>query len=278
MIGKSVEKIDENAFRGCKIEKVTVYGTSEALRASIKELECLKNATIIYIDSEGKDGQWLQEQIDNALEQEQTMIVIDDRVVLDETVVVPSDKDIVLTDDSTARTILAGPNLSSLFKIESGGVLTLRCSDGTDDLLILEGNPAGMMDAGSVVTVYGEFVLESGTLRGGKLAIDRTGAVFAKGETAQFIMSGGIIEGTYLGDGERLILLGAVVISNSTHFEMSGGSIRDNDILSRYQNSGGGVILVGWSEHNGTATMNLSGSAEISNNYSYYRSRYRRKE
>ena len=269
-LGENLTSIAPHAFTGnVPITNLTVYGT-EAL---IRDCEMLCNASNITYVVETEDENWLQEQIHAAPDGEQTVISLTESVAIENaTIVIPAGKDIVLADDGTARSIAlsdsAGTGLS-LFRAEAGASLTLRTSNGNDAMLRLEGKYP-KEDAGSVVTVEGEFTLEGGTLVGGNLIHSRSGAVVVD-QNAQFTMTGGVIERTRIDeDAARNLTLNApVVVTPGAAFAMSGGEIRDNNLLSgKAANCGGGVLLWTWNPGDAAARMTLSGEAKIRDNRS----------
>lgn len=267
-LGENLTSIAPHAFTGnIPITNLTVYGT-EAL---IRDCEMLRNASNITYVVETEDENWLQEQIHAAPNGEQTVISLTESVAIENAaIVIPAGKDIVLADDGTARSIAlsdsAGTDLS-LFRVEAGASLTLRTSNGNDAMLRLEGKYP-KEDAGSVVTVEGEFTLEGGTLVGGNLIHSRSGAVVVD-QNAQFTMTGGVIERTRIDeDAARNLTLNApVVVAPGAAFDMSGGEFRNNNLPSgKAANCGGGVCVAG---ENGSRTGNCQFTmlgGEISNN------------
>ena len=173
-------------------------------------------------------------------------------------------KNITLTttaneDHKIYRTAANTSNQSGMFTIQSGGNLTIQGNNSQK--LILDGNKtANTANNQTLIWIQngGKFTLSSGGVLTNNTAIFG-GAVFMKGASSTFTMSGGEISsnnatqrgsGSYTGDG------GGVHIDNGT-FTMNGGTITRNWA----NNSGGGVYV-----HMGIGTVFTMSSGEITDN------------
>ncbi len=256
-----MEYIDESAFSGCDIEKVTVYSTSEALKASIENADGLKNADIVYIDLNAKDAAWLQEQIDNAPADTKTTVCISSSVTVEKTVNVPADKRITLIDDGSSHTLTS--TAGEMFSVK--GSLTIDATSEANALVFIGGTTtaasqgliAGISDGGTLL-------FKQGIFRGGRIASNSSSAVYVD-SGATFEMTGGVIE--QIKGKNNLTLTAPVYVRGDGAFYMSGGCIQDNEITS--PRSGGGVLLCGWNPGSPYAVMTMSGDAVIKENSAY---------
>ena len=254
--------IDAEAFTDSPVKKVEVTGADGCLDTVIGQVKGLKNATVSYNDPNAKTDVWLQEQIDASTGP--TVITIDSNLRLENPVIIPSGKDITLTDDGSARK-MSSPYSRTLFQIRSGGVLTIRTTGG-DELLVLQGGESTFRISGSIATVSGTLNLEGGTLRGGTIGGWQVGAVLLQ-EGAKLNMSGGVIEDTVITNtGDPLTA--PVIVAGGAEFRMSGGSIRNNNSQNNVRDSSGGVLVYGWNKGGFAGRMWLSGDAEITGNSS----------
>ncbi len=263
VLGSGVTSIAADAFSGACISGLTVNGPMGSLDEQLSAIEDLKGVKIQYNDPDAKDAAWLQAQVDAAPNGERTVIVLTDAVLMDQTVKIPSGKDIVLTDGGKAVSVgAAGAN--QLFTVEKGASLTVETTGG-NGLLTLAGGTDSGNGQGTIVNCQGAFTLHSGTLKGGTVKNTGSAAVRVVGSGAVFSMDGGVIEDTLIESGS---ISAAVAVGGHGRFSMSGGVIRDNVSTAGGAVNGGGVVVYGWNTGE-KASMELSGSAQITGNESY---------
>lgn len=240
-------------------------GCMDAVLAGVSTLP--KTYPIIYENpAEANAAKTLQQKINEAQDNVETTIQITENMLFAETIKIPANKKIILTDDGSAHTLKASlsKDVDELFYVKSGASLTF---DG--NLTFYGGNSnnwnAGI-GKGNIVTVHGTFKLKNGTLSGknSTISISNCAAVWV-GDNAQFDMTGGSISEFNL---PNKTLTAAVVVGPGSTFNMSGGSITKNKNSLYYgdQAAAGGVLLYTWDKDDPVASMNLSGNAVISYN------------
>lgn len=287
--GALCQNIATDAFSGINFEywdigflycesNVLVYGKEDCMEEALADVEGLKYFTGITGDKE--DGNYytaisykyepespaaesLQIKINNAPDNVETIIYINEDIEVIKKISVPAGKNIVLKDDGKERKIYA--TLSSdyfkgkVFEVEAGATLTI---DGSQ--LTIKGEQVN--GSNKIIDVYGKLYLKNGTLTGGETNGNVSGSVVVNGG-AEFHMSGGTIQQAWGHD----VLNAAVVVCPGAYFNMTGGKIDNNHYTGSSVDTGvipsaGGVLLYTWSKGDKTARMDLSGTAVISNN------------
>lgn len=193
----------------------------------------------------------LKDAVESALDGAVIKLLKD--IFLRETVVI-SGKTITIADDGKARTISGEEGKSfPLFKVDHDAELTI---DGTAaENLKLQGGETGLSNSATAVVVEGVLNIGQVTIDGGKIKGARnTGAVNVR-NGGVLNMSDGVIENTRITNGGYGTA--AVVVQERSHFNMSGGEIRNNYNSTTDTFAGGGVVLSAWS--NDFSTMTLSG-------------------
>ncbi len=292
IIGANVEKIEERAFdfgfdyvyliqfngNKCKsiasnafddISKtnnfeIIVKGDPGCMDAALSGVTDLKSEVknIIYDNPSEELTNELQQQINNAPDNVATEIKITKNIGLAQTIVVPSKKVIILTDDGNQRTLTASITLSvqEMFRVK--GSLTI------DGNLVLKGGKSRGQGVGNIANVDGKLVLKNGTLTGGEITWGVPAGAVLVNKGASFEMSGGSIENFTIASGT---LAAPVVVGPDGYFNMTGGTIQNNKNNSREANAAGGVLLYTWDDGNKvTAKMDLSGTAKIHQNKSWH--------
>lgn len=243
--------------------QLIVHGKSGSMDKVLAGVADLKAKTIIYVEPDaGEVTKALQKQIDSAPDQQETVIKITEDIGLTDTIVIPKNKNIVLTDDGTAHTIgvLPGETVEELFRVEKGASLTF------DGDLTFEGGITTSNNKGNIVNVSGAFYLKRAVLTSGTIKeCDVSGAVLLT-DGATFEMSGGVIEKFNI-DGSKSTLTAPVVVGSEAVFHMTGGEIRNNRNTTA-NNAAGGVLVYTWN-NDPTATMTMSGDAKITGNQSW---------
>lgn len=292
IIGANVEKIEERAFdfgfdnvyliqfngNKCKsiasnafddIPKTNNFeiivkgdpGCMDAVLSGVTDLKSeVKN--IIYDNPSEELTNELQQQINNAPDNVATEIKITKNIGLAQTIIVPSKKVIILTDDGNQRTLTASITLSvqEMFRVK--GALTI------DGNLVLKGSKSRGQGVGNIANVDGKLVLKNGTLTGGEITWGVPAGAVLVNKGASFEMSGGSIENFTIASGT---LAAPVVVGPDGYFNMTGGTIQNNINNSQEANAAGGVLLYTWDDGNKvTAKMDLSGTAKIHQNKSWH--------
>ena len=159
-------------------------------------------ATITASDLTG-----LKDAVANATDGQETLITLDADMTMDETIVIPAGKQIVLRSEGAVTLTKADTLKTPMFSVESGASLTVQ------DALTMNANGVGRH-----IESKGTLVLAGGTLTGG-----RTGAVKVSGATGTLTLSGTRI-------ADNVVTLsnnGAVLIADGATGTMTGGSIEN---------------------------------------------------
>lgn len=257
--------------------QLIVNGTEDCMDGLLGSISDLADSgapeNIIYVTPDaGEAASRLQERINNAAVGEICTIEVTEEIGLERSITIPQGKSIALTDDGRSHTIsvLPGRDVEELLRIEKDASLSL------DGELILKGGMTRSNDKGNIADVSGKLYLKNGVLKDGRIGqlenietgreeitASRSAAVLLR-EGARFEMSGGSIEGFSLyGD----TLTAPVIVGSRAEFVMSGGTISGNKNYTG-DNAAGAVLVYSW---NGDpqAKMELSGAAEIKDNFSY---------
>lgn len=264
--GSNYQSIANNAFgvnwMSFKIGfQLIVHGKSGSMDEVLAGVEDLKDKTIIYVDPDaGEATNALQEQINHAVDQQETVIKITEDIGLTDTIIIPKNKRIVLTDDDTAHTIgvLQGETVEELFRVAEGASLTF------DGDLTFEGGTTTSSNKGNIVTVSGAFYLKKAVLTSGTIKDNGVSGAVLLNDGAIFEMSGGVIEKFNIAGST---LTAPVVVGSTAVFHMTGGEIRNNKNMTE-ANAAGGVLVYTWN-NDPTATMTMSGDAKITGNQSW---------
>lgn len=290
-IGSNIEKIESNAFGTSfdliqKIQfnssccqsiandafdwmsfangfQLIVCGTQGSMDTVLSGVTDLKGKAIIYQDTQSEEETaTLQKQINDAPDGQETIISISKDYELTATLLIPSGKKIILTDDGTQR--MLSPSIAKdsgeMFKVEAGASLKF------DGNLMFKGGKSQKADQGNIVNAFGEFTLQQGKLCDGSITGIRSAAVLVN-QNAKFTMTGGSIEGFRM---HGSVLSAAVVVGPDGFFNMTGGTIQNNTNESESSDSssvcGGGVLLYTWYLNEKAARMQMSDKAAILGN------------
>ena len=174
-------------------------------------------------------------------------IIVADNISISYTLAIDTGKNITLRADGTDRTLSRDGFTGNLFRVNSGGKLTITGS-GNSNLTL---NGTGQ-DSDSLVYVNGGTFTMSGGILTNNTASSNGGGVYVD-NSGTFTMSGGEISNNMAKDNSG----GGVYVNDGT-FTMSGGTISDNEARD-----GGGVYGTGGS----TFTMERG---TISDNEAYH--------
>ena len=191
---------------------------------------------------------------------------------------VPANKNIRLTGSGTITSAMTGSNHFYMFKIASGGAVTL---DGAT----IDGNNTAF-----AVENRGSFTLLRGVIKNGKAKPypGNNGVVLTTGAGAKFVMAGGTIQDSTVDNA----LGGAVTVANGATGELRDGTIQNTTLTNQYSgsvlvknadftmtggtitggnastiNSSGGLMLYAL-DPNGETTTATMGGGYITNNKS----------
>ena len=153
------------------------------------------------------DQAGLKDAVANATAGQETTITLDADLTMDETIVIPAGKQIVLRSEGAVTLTKAATLSSPLFSVESGASLTVQ------DALTMDASGVGRH-----IESKGTLVLAGGTLTGG-----RTGAVKVSGATGNLTLSGATIADNVVTLSEN----GAVLLTDGATGTMTGGSIEN---------------------------------------------------
>lgn len=136
---------------------------------------------------------------------------------------IPANKNIRLTGSGTITSAMTGSNSFYMFKIASGGAVTL---DGAS----IDGNNTAF-----AVENRGSFTVLRGVIKNGKArpSPGNNGVVFTTGAGAKFIMAGGTIQDSTVANA----LGGAVTIANGATGELRDGTIQNTTLTNQYSAS-----------------------------------------
>lgn len=185
-------------------------------------------------------------------------IVLSEDLILEETMVIPEGKTVIIRDDGTPRTIDASA-VSSGFDVR-GKLVILGTSD---ESLVIKGGTGGT-GLGNIATVSGgKLILKSGHLVGGEVdQLYQFGGCVAINEGGSMEMSGGILS-DFKAPPVGYLASGVVMIKYNGDFTMRGGVIRDNTSVA-------GVYALGNMSAPDTTDVNIKiAGGEMSGNYSY---------
>lgn len=221
-----------------------------------------------YVEKVASSYDELVKIIDEATSQ--TKIVINSDITLEDTITIPNGKDIIIVDDGEKRNIFMKDgafNDKDIISVKEGGKFTLS-STSVGNLSL--NNLSIYWNKGNhgIVHVNGTFTLDGAVIENCKLIGLRSGVVRVSGENAVFNMNSGYIRNNTYDVSGLSSYSGTVLIRDGGNMNFTGGAITDNKTSGsekqRFITAG---ILV-HSTKDGNATLNMSGSAEISNNVS----------
>ena len=244
----SLTTIPTGLFSGCTVlEEVTVGSNDGSQLASIAEKAFSKTPDTLKVtihtaknmvtggedlgdrveftveSIEAKDdtistgGPSLQDAIDRA--ELVDTITIEKNLLLGGTVTIPSGKNITLQTSGPVDIITGPDTVKRMFYVEEGATLTL---DG--DLTLWGNGIQPQSGTGGLVDCEGTFVLKDGDLQMLSSGTAKTGAVAVSGGSASFSMEGGSIQKNTFSNQYS----GAVLVTDGTQFQLSGGSINHN--------------------------------------------------
>ena len=136
---------------------------------------------------------------------------------------VPANKNIRLMGTGTITSAMTGSNHFYMFKIASGGAVTL---DGAT----IDGNNTAF-----AVENRGSFTLLRGVIKNGKAkpTPGNNGVVLTTGAGAKFVMAGGTIQDSTVANA----LGGAVTVANGATGELRDGTIQNTTLTNQYSGS-----------------------------------------
>lgn len=234
----------------------------------------VENANKRYLARVGEHTYSTLEEAIAAIETSGTVTLIDD-IWTAASIVIPTGKDITLTDDGFKRTVTKSEfdNVNPLFIIEKNATLTIAGT--SDDHLIFEqdqmvGVFKDFKDKGNLFHNNGVLNLQAGTLRPGGFdsKAQFSGAIHI-GNHAVFHMSGGIIEDMNAYDSWYT---SPVFVASGGLFHLSGGEIRNNkNTWDKFGqcSGGGGVLLFAWNANDPLAVMHMTGGTITGNSAKY---------
>ena len=244
-IGPNLTNIPNDAFSGCTLKKVTIDNSKDNVTGTfpcenvIYAVPSVAGAGDTISNEE--HAPTLQEAVDAAGSGEQ--IKIEKNIQLTAPVTVPAGKTVVITSD--ARQIILGDSSSepeNLFVIKDGASLQFA---GSVELY-------GRYNTGSIVKNNGELTLDGAdVLITGGTAVLNKGVLDNSGANAKLVLKSGTIEKNKV-RGQRTA---SVRLSEGASFEMSGGLIQNNELVSDPSNSDSSspaVLLYGLSDFNMT--------------------------
>ncbi|MCR5121087.1 MAG: hypothetical protein K6B74_01560 [Ruminococcus sp.] len=151
-----------------------------------------------------------------------------------------------------------------VFQVEAGAKLTIT-DYSSQKLGVITG---GMALGAIYVKPGGTLVLEAGTISGNVSKKTNYGGAVTLGTPnnftgeAKFIMTGGVIENNTAYGETSVSFGGAVLCNDNSVFEMSGGTIRNNEASQKnVRNSNGGAVAL-----RSNSIFKMSGKAVISGN------------
>ena len=246
-IGPNLTNIPNNAFADCKKPtKVTIDNSQDNVTGTFPDgvkaeylVPSVKNAGDTISNEE--NALTLQQAVDAA--ESGDAIRIQKPIQLKKPVTVPAGKTVVITSD--ARQIILGDSSSepeNLFVIEDGASLQL---EGSVELY-------GRYNTKSMILNQGELTLDGAdVLITGGTAVLNKGVLDNSGANAKLVLKSGTIEKNKV-RGQRTA---SVRLSEGASFEMSGGLIQNNELVSDPSNSDSSspaVLLYGLSDFNMT--------------------------
>lgn len=286
----SVTSLGENAFQGCTALRTAYIGSgvetvpssvfaddtslqTVTFNASADDVTVTAGAIpdgveVIYLVKsigdvgetirDGADAPTLQQAIDGAPAGEETTLLIQKDIKLDQAVTVPAGKKIRLrAEGENGYTITANQAnaLTDLIAVERGATLTLSGK------LKLSGHYLTSAYGRGTIVDRGALVVEEGvTISDYNISSFNSGAVLVTGEGATFEMNGGLIAKNRIVDAQ---IAGAVLLLDRAEFVMNSGRIAANQCSggNAFLTSSGVMVTVG-------CTFSLQGG-EISENTGY---------
>ncbi|MFR2317966.1 MAG: leucine-rich repeat protein [Enterocloster sp.] len=248
VLGSGLTNTSNNEFAGIDgLESVTVQNSSDVLNLSNAGLP--QNVTINYtipsisdtvgdtISSEA-GAPSLQEAVDTAADGETIKIKKD--IKLSSQVTIPQGKSITITsdDDYTIVGVKDGTKPENLFEVLEGANVIFAGK------LILSGryNDKSIIKNHGTVTITDDVTVRDATIK-----YDETGALENSRTNAKLVISGGQITNNKIINHAEYSA--TVLIKDGAAFEMTGGSIQDNNsVNANYSHSTGGVFFFGASK------------------------------
>ena len=258
-IGRGLTEIPSGMFEGSTVKKITIENSMDDIKGS--ENLPFFGVDIVYTRESIDDGvggtvsddstKTLQDLVDEAPYDKETVITLKKHVKLDSTLTIPVGKMIKITSDEPYAILAKKSGFSVLVNVAEGASLELS---GKVSL-------SGRYNKGAIISSRGAVVLsDEAVVCDGTTSSDNAGAVDVSGENASLTMTGGVIEQCEL----RHSYCGAVRASSGAHVVMRGGVIRNNGVVTGATNcywlTSSGVIL--W----GDACFDMSGGRIEGNN------------
>ncbi|MDL2323607.1 InlB B-repeat-containing protein [Ruminococcaceae bacterium OttesenSCG-928-A16] len=221
----------------------------------IGETEAFQMASAFGLQALAMDFATLQQMIDDAPAGEQTVITIDNEIVVEDTLLILG-KNILLNGTGTLQ---LDPSISDGFSVEENGALTVT----------------GITLQGQEYSPFGIYV--EGTFEIGADAVLRETTTYVN-ENAILNLSGGLITGntdvsviknhgtfTMASGSINDNIVGNKLIENSGVFTMAGGSIQGNTVDDALIENDGVFTMEGGSIHNNHLTYESDDASVISN-------------
>lgn len=246
ILGSGLESIKSDAFSNIDtLETVTIRNSSDAV--DISKAGFSGNAIITYTEksifdsvgsaiSDEAGAPTLQEAVNEAAASGGIVEVKKD-IKLDNCVIIPAGKPIVIssTDPYTILGVKDSIQPECLFEVEEGADVTF---DGNLTLYGKYNKKCAIKNHGKL-TVTGDT-----TISGTQITTDLTGVLENSGANAKLILSGGKIENNKILN--YAAVSGTVLVKEGASFEMTGGSIQNNNALDADSlHSSSGVVMYG---------------------------------
>lgn len=210
------------------------------------------NVTVTYlvesisIEDEGdtisKDSQiTLQEAVNNAKEGE--IITIEKNVTLSSSLKIPAGKNITIqANNEKDNNVIIGKenaNLKNLIQVEKGASVTFA---GNLKIYGNKNKNANIIQESTILNKGTITLTENAKIQNSKYISVSSSVIDTRGENAQFMMTGGSIEGNWINGSQS----GVVRISDGAKVSIKGGTIQNNRVLGvDNATSSAGILLYG---------------------------------
>ena len=246
ILGSGLESIKNDAFSNIgTLETVTIRNSSDAV--DISKAGFSGNAVITYTEkfisdsvgsaiSDEAGAPTLQDAVNEAAAYGGIVEVKKD-IKLAACVTIPAGKPIVIssTDPYTIPGVKDSVQPECLFEVEDGADVTF---DGNLTLY-------GKYNKKCVIKNHGKLTVTGDTtISGTQITTDLSGVLENSGANAKLILSGGKIENNKILNNAAVS--GTVLVKEGASFEMTGGSIQNNDALDADSlHSSSGLVMYG---------------------------------
>lgn len=246
ILGSGLESIKSDAFSNIDtLDTVTIRNSSDAV--DISKAGFSGDAIITYTEKSisdsvgsaisGEAGAPTLQVAVNEAAASGGIVEVKKDIKLDTCVTIPAGKPIVIssTDPYTILGVKDGVQPECLFEVEEGADVTF------DGNLTLSGkyNKICAIKNHGKLTVTGDT-----TISGTQITTDLSGVLENSGANAKLILSGGKIENNKILN--HAAISGTVLVKEGASFEMTGGSIQNNNALDADSlHSSSGVVMYG---------------------------------